>query len=398
MTAEPGGLAPEVGPRRWMNASACSTPSWTVRASRSRSRAVAPPAGGPTQLAWSLRATVGPVADAGTEQDEQPGVADRLGPADRPWRVRRGDHTRGEQATAPPEDDRDGDDRDALPDPRHGRHPFVDRLRRVDQAGGQHRGGGEHQLRHEDQHGCPPVALQDHRPAPGPARTAQAPRAGHRPVAGVPTAASARRQRTQDVDRTPQRGDDGGPATSRSPTPPAAPASWPPLVAGVRPGRGADGCGGGADDEPVRPRRRLGRRGRLGVRLGCARRGRRGPGLPLAAIWPWPGRRDQPFLHRGAVDVDVLLARQLHELVHDLVGDRPHDEAVVRQALVAGEVQRLADAHPDPTAASSCRGAAPCRCRSSRPGCTGTPVSSAIRATPVLPRYSRPSGERVPSG
>ena len=31
-------------------------------------------------------------------------------------------------------------------------------------------------------------------------------------------------------------------------------------------------------------------------------------------------------------------------------------------------------------------------------GMTGTPASSAIRATPVLPRYSRPSGERVPSG
>ena len=31
-------------------------------------------------------------------------------------------------------------------------------------------------------------------------------------------------------------------------------------------------------------------------------------------------------------------------------------------------------------------------------GITGTPASSAIRATPVLPLYSRPSGERVPSG
>ena len=31
-------------------------------------------------------------------------------------------------------------------------------------------------------------------------------------------------------------------------------------------------------------------------------------------------------------------------------------------------------------------------------GMTGTPVSSASRASPVLPLYSRPSGERVPSG
>ena len=31
-------------------------------------------------------------------------------------------------------------------------------------------------------------------------------------------------------------------------------------------------------------------------------------------------------------------------------------------------------------------------------GSTGTPASSASRATPVLPRYSRPLGERVPSG
>ncbi|CNJ41545.1 Uncharacterised protein [Mycobacterium tuberculosis] len=31
-------------------------------------------------------------------------------------------------------------------------------------------------------------------------------------------------------------------------------------------------------------------------------------------------------------------------------------------------------------------------------GITGTPVSSASRASPVLPLYSRPSGDRVPSG
>ena len=31
-------------------------------------------------------------------------------------------------------------------------------------------------------------------------------------------------------------------------------------------------------------------------------------------------------------------------------------------------------------------------------GITGTPVSRAIRATPVFPLCSRPSGDRVPSG
>jgi len=44
----------------------------------------------------------------------------------------------------------------------------------------------------------------------------------------------------------------------------------------------------------------------------------------------------------------------------------------------------------------------PIGCTSSVPimatGSTGTPPSSASRATPVLPRYSRPSGDRVPSG
>src|SRR5689334_6999415 len=45
------------------------------------------------------------------------------------------------------------------------------------------------------------------------------------------------------------------------------------------------------------------------------------------------------------VDVDVLLAGEPHDLVHDLVGDRAQDVAVALHALVAGEVQRLAEAH-----------------------------------------------------
>ena len=52
------------------------------------------------------------------------------------------------------------------------------------------------------------------------------------------------------------------------------------------------------------------------------------------------GGADDAVLHRRGVLVDVLLAGQEHQLVHDLVGDRPEDEPVVLHALVAGEVQR----------------------------------------------------------
>ena len=56
---------------------------------------------------------------------------------------------------------------------------------------------------------------------------------------------------------------------------------------------------------------------------------------------------EDAVLHRRGVHVDVLLAGQQHQLVHDLVGDRAQDEAVVLHALVAREVQRLADLHAD---------------------------------------------------
>ena len=59
---------------------------------------------------------------------------------------------------------------------------------------------------------------------------------------------------------------------------------------------------------------------------------------------PWPPRRS-PVLGPAGVHVDVLLAGEPHDLVHDLVGDRPQHEAVVLEALVAREVQRLAEAH-----------------------------------------------------
>src|SRR3954452_22641602 len=51
------------------------------------------------------------------------------------------------------------------------------------------------------------------------------------------------------------------------------------------------------------------------------------------------------LLGDGGVLVDVLLPGEPHDLVHDLVGDRAQDVAVVLEALVAREVQRLAEAH-----------------------------------------------------
>ena len=60
------------------------------------------------------------------------------------------------------------------------------------------------------------------------------------------------------------------------------------------------------------------------------------------------GGGEDAVLHRRGVHVDVLLAGQQHQLVHDLVGDRAQDEAVVLHALVAGEVERLADLDADP--------------------------------------------------
>src|SRR6478735_10931778 len=54
------------------------------------------------------------------------------------------------------------------------------------------------------------------------------------------------------------------------------------------------------------------------------------------------------LLGHGGVLVDVLLAGEPHDLVHDLVGDRPQDVAVVLQALVAREVQRRTEPHHRP--------------------------------------------------
>ena len=69
------------------------------------------------------------------------------------------------------------------------------------------------------------------------------------------------------------------------------------------------------------------------------------PGLAALARAEARCRLPLRRLHLGGVHVDVLLAGQLHQLVHDLVGHRPLDEPVAGHALVAGEVERLADPH-----------------------------------------------------
>src|SRR5690625_1686329 len=52
-------------------------------------------------------------------------------------------------------------------------------------------------------------------------------------------------------------------------------------------------------------------------------------------------------LHGSGVNVDVFLAGYRHEFVHDLVGDGPQHEAIMRHIGVLREIQRFADYHPD---------------------------------------------------
>ena len=90
-------------------------------------------------------------------------------------------------------------------------------------------------------------------------------------------------------------------------------------------------------------------------------------------------RRLDSSLARRGVHVDVLLAGEVHDLVHDLVGDRAQDVAVVLQALVAAEVQRLAEAHVRPRErAELLPGGATTSVPTTATGITGTPVSSAM--------------------
>ena len=78
---------------------------------------------------------------------------------------------------------------------------------------------------------------------------------------------------------------------------------------------------------------------------GVARPPRARPAWPA----PWPlGLLLVELLGLAGVEVDVLLPGEPHDLVHDLVGDRAQDVAVVLHPGVAGEVERLAEAHHRP--------------------------------------------------
>ncbi len=61
-----------------------------------------------------------------------------------------------------------------------------------------------------------------------------------------------------------------------------------------------------------------------------------------------PQSRAQPALGPLRVFIDVLLAGELHQLVHDLVGHRPQHDPVLLQAVVPGEIERLAEPHTGP--------------------------------------------------
>src|SRR4051795_572252 len=83
--------------------------------------------------------------------------------------------------------------------------------------------------------------------------------------------------------------------------------------------------------------------------IGGVRSGR----LELGLVGGWPGDVTRALtvepllllLRPAGVHVDVLLTGEPHDLVHDLVGDRPEDEPVVLQTLVAREVQGLPEPH-----------------------------------------------------
>ncbi len=102
----------------------------------------------------------------------------------------------------------------------------------------------------------------------------------------------------------------------------------------------------------------------------------------------------------GRIGVDVLVARQLADLVHHLVGELPQREAVVLHAGVAagstGWPKRIV------TRRNSFGSFESTGCTSSVPIMPiGTMVALqriARRATPVCPRCSLPSRVRVPSG
>ena len=115
------------------------------------------------------------------------------------------------------------------------------------------------------------------------------------------------------------------------------------------------------------------------------RRRHRGSGRAAPArVRASPGA-DRPGRARRGVPGHVLLAGQLLDLRHDLVGDL---RAATCGRRPAGEVERLAEPDRDlaaPSPASGRRSAAPCPCRCMPTGMIGTPAASASRADPGAP-------------
>ena len=105
-------------------------------------------------------------------------------------------------------------------------------------------------------------------------------------------------------------------------------------------------------------------------------------------------------LRLGHVGVDVLVAAELADLVHQLVGDLAQDERFIGPIFVVRDRQWSAEA--DPHRAEQAR-----QLLVGRLALVGAdesdrhdraPVFSASRATPVCPRWRYPSRVRVPSG
>ena len=234
------------------------------------------------------------------------------------------------------------------PERRHGRAPDGDDLGAVDESGGQDRGGREPELDDHQRQRAP--AVEPHgRPSTRPARRGRPRRSSgaHHLVLAVPGRVHriGQGERAEDVDAPPE-----APRRPRAPAPEQAPPARPPwsaggavtrrhvarrrsrssgVVASMSAARVVD-LGGRAwrcltrfSSSPASSASSSSRAAVPGRAASCSSRA-----LAFAAA-------SDAVLHRRGVHVDVLLAGQQHQLVHDLVGDRAQDEAVVLHALVA---------------------------------------------------------------
>ena len=268
----------------------------------------------------------------------------------------------GDEPAARPGHHRSPGDRPGGPDRGDGELPGGDGLGRL----GEHRReDADHRdadLDDDDPHGAPPVEQQPDRPGGHHADDERRDPGPHHRVVALPgqhtrrtarRAGGRRRARGGTTRRRPAH--DGRCAASAGRAPPCR----PPVSS-----RGAAG--------PASPLADVARVVVVEAVEGVLELGHGAPGLGglgrlLGLVLLLAG---DAVLHRRGVHVDVLLAGQLHQRVHDLVGDRAQDEPVALHALVAREVQRRRRCARRPGSAwgSWCRWAGPCRCRSSRRG------------------------------